>query len=48
MSALPGHTLADIRRSANLRLVAISTVPFAVYCLCCLVNLCRSLPAAVL
>jgi hypothetical protein len=48
MSALTGHTLADIRRSANLRLVAISTVPFAVFCLCGLVNLCRSLPAAVL
>jgi hypothetical protein len=48
MSALTGHTLADIRRDANLRLVAISTVPFAVFCLCGLVNLCRSLPAAVL
>jgi len=48
MSALTGHTLGDIRRSANLRLVAISTVPFAVFCLCGLVNLCRSLPAAVL
>jgi len=48
MSALTGHTLADIRRSADLRLVAISTVPFAVFCLCGLVNLCRSLPAAVL
>jgi hypothetical protein len=48
MSALTGHTLADIRRDANLRLVAISTVPLAVFCLCGLVNLCRSLPAAVL
>lgn len=48
VAALTGHTLADIRRSANLRLVAISTVPFAVFCLCGLVNLCRSLPAAVL
>jgi len=48
VSALAGHTLADIRRSANLRLISISTVPFAVFCLCGLVNLCRSLPAAVL
>jgi hypothetical protein len=48
MSALTGHTLAEIRRDANLRLVAIATVPFAVFCLCGLVNLCRSLPATVL
>jgi len=45
---LAGLTLNDIDRSAPLRLVAIQTVPLALFCICGFLNLCRSLPAVVL
>ncbi len=45
---LAGHTFTEIDRSASLRLVAIQTVPLAIFCICGALNLCRSLPAVVL
>ena len=48
LSALAGRTFADIARPTSLRLIAIQTVPVILFCLCGFINLCRSLPAAVL
>lgn len=48
LSALAGRTFTDIARPTSLRLIAIQTVPVILFCLCGFINLCRSLPAAVL
>jgi hypothetical protein len=48
LAALAGRSLAEIRGSADLRLIAIKTLPVTVFCLCGFLNLCRSLPASVL
>ena len=48
LAALSGLSLAEIRSSADLRLIAIKTLPVTVFCLCGFLNLCRSLPASVL
>jgi len=48
LAALSGLSLAEIRGAADLRLIAIKTLPVTVFCLCGFLNLCRSLPASVL
>ena len=47
IAALSGRSFVDICYSADLRLIAITTLPVALFCVCGFVNLYRSLPAAV-
>jgi len=47
LSTLAGRTFGDIERPTSLRLIAIQTVPVAIFCICGVINLCRALPAAV-
>ena len=46
-TVLAGRSFAEIRGSADLRLVAIKTFPLLVFCICGFLNLCRSLPAVI-